>query len=309
MTKALLLLSLLVLLGAPFIGSVALPLDALLTPSSIEGRIWWELRLPRVALGFFGGMILALGGLIFQTIFRNALMTPYTLGVSGAATLGSAAAMALGISAVALGFASAASSVLLLLLLSSRLRSAEALLLMGIALSLFYGAALMVFYHFADALQAYSLLRYTMGSLAADASGALWIIAAAASALLFWAWLWRHRLALLSLGAQSATLRGLHVKRTETVLLLLVSFAVAALISIAGPIGFVGLVVPHVVRFLYRRSVDRLIVPTALLGGIFLTAADALARALSGASGEVSVGIITALVGTPFFIFLVLRRA
>lgn len=309
MTKWLVVLTLLVLLLAPFVGGMPLGVEALLEPTSLEGRIFWELRLPRVMLGFFGGVILALGGLIFQTIFRNALMTPYTLGVSGAATLGSALSIALGVSGVLMGFTSAAFSVLLLLLLSSKLRSAEALLLLGIALSLFYGAALMLFYHFADALQVYSLLRYTMGSLSADASGGLWLIGACAAATLLIAYAWRHRLALLSLGAQSAALRGLHVKRTETALLLLVSFGVAALISIAGPIGFVGLVAPHLVRLLYRRSVAHLIVPTALVGGLFLVAADTLARVLSGSSGEVSVGIITALIGTPFFIFLVMRRA
>ena len=91
-------------------------------------------------------------------------------------------------------------------------------------------------------------------------------------------------------------------------LLLGASLAIGILISVTGPIGFVGLVVPHVVRRLYRQSIPKLLLPTALLGGLFLIAADLAARLLGGVSGEIPIGIITALLGAPFFVFLVLRR-
>ncbi len=293
---------------APFVGSVTLDPASIFDTQTLSHQIFWELRLPRVLIAFFAGAVLALSGLLFQSLFRNALMTPYTLGISSGATLGVGVGILIGMNTALFGFFGALSSIGLLLLLSRRLRSGESLLLMGIALSFFYSAALMAVYLSSSAMQAHTLIRYTMGSLAIVGMENVTPTALAALLLLMLMVAQRHALQLLAIGEDAATLKGVPVGRTLLGLLLGASLAIGILISVTGPIGFVGLVVPHVVRRLYRQSIPNLLLPTALLGGLFLIGADLAARLLGGASGEIPIGIVTALLGAPFFVLLVLRR-
>ncbi len=301
-------------LGSLFVGAVDISLHDLFDAHSLGHRVWFELRLPRFLLALGAGALLALSGWLFQTLFRNALMTPYTLGISGGAVLGTGIATVAGLGTLAAvwmplsGFAGALASVALLLMLARRLRrrGSMALLLLGIALSFFFSAALMALFAVASQMQSYTSLRYTMGSLAVSGYTAPVGVLAAAIGLAAMLWRCRGELLLMGIGEETAAARGVDPVRLSRFLLAAASLAIGIQVAATGPIGFVGLVVPHIVRMLYRRANDRLIVPVALFGALFLAACDTLSRALSQ-TGDIPIGIVTAFVGGPFFIYLILK--
>ncbi|HEY9202950.1 MAG TPA: iron ABC transporter permease [Sulfurimonas sp.] len=311
------LLLIVIFLFSPFVGAVELKIDEIFDLSTLASNIFFELRVPRVLFAFSAGVILALSGLLFQTLFRNALMTPYTLGISSGAVLGAGVAIKFGLGSLFLGlgaihlfgFFGALLSVFLLLYLSRFLKNAhhESLLLLGIALSLFYTSALMIVFYLGSAIQNDMLIRFTMGSLSVIGWQNPVIVGFIAAFLLTVIYTYRFELQLLGISDESAKLKGLDTKKTTKVLLVVSSFAIGILVSISGPIGFVGLITPHIVAKLHPSTVNRRIVKTALFGGLFLVFCDTLTRALS-TNSELPIGIITALIGGPFFIYLIIRK-
>ncbi|WP_294960614.1 iron ABC transporter permease [Sulfurimonas sp.] len=307
-----------VLIISPFIGAVSLNFNDVFTSDTLEHSIFFDLRVPRVLFAFSAGSILALSGLLFQTLFRNALMTPYTLGISSGAVLGAGIAIKLGlgsiffgIAAVSLfGFLGAMLTVLLLIYLAKFLKHShfESLLLLGIALSLFYTSALMVIFYLGNTMQNDMLLRFTMGSLSIIGWTHPITVAVIASILFLAIYLYRYELVLLGTSDESATLRGVNTKKTTLTLLIVSSFAIGTLVSISGPIGFVGLIVPHIVAKLHPTTVNKRIVKTALFGGFFLVLCDTITRGIQTQS-ELPIGIVTALIGGPFFIYLIISRS
>lgn len=303
---------------APFIGAANLHIKELLNFHSLSATIFFDIRLPRVLFAFFAGAILALSGLLFQTLFRNALMTPYTLGVSSGAVLGTGVAIKLnlgmfifGISMLNLfGFLGAIGTLALILWLWQFLKSSatESLLLLGIALSLFYTAALMILFYFGSALDNDMLLHFTMGSLSIIGWQNPMIVAFSMLFLLGSLYLYRHELQLLSISNESAKLKGVDTKHITIFLLSVASFAIGTLVSVAGPIGFIGLITPHIVSKLYPQVLNKRLIKTALFGGFFLVFCDTLTRAIPTQS-ELPIGIITALIGGPFFIYLIITKA
>ncbi|MEA3521350.1 MAG: iron ABC transporter permease [Campylobacterota bacterium] len=302
---------------APFIGSASLHVSEIFTLDSLSSRIFFELRLPRVLFAFFAGIILALSGLLFQTLFRNALMTPYTLGISSGAVLGAGLAiklglgsLAFGIAAVSLfGFIGAMLTILLLIALARYIKHeySTSLLLLGIALSLFYTSCLMILFYLGSALENDMLLRFTMGSLSVIGWQSPLLIALASLLLVSFIFAYRFELQLMSISDESARLKGVNTKKINLILLGVSSFAIGILVSISGPIGFVGLIVPHIVSKLYPSSVNKRIIKTALFGGFFLVFCDMLVRLMLTQS-ELPIGIITALIGGPFFIYLIINK-
>lgn len=308
----------LILLISPFLGAVNLHLNEILNVNTLDANIFYELRLPRVLFAFFAGSILALSGLLFQTLFRNALMTPYTLGISSGAVLGAGIAIKLGvvsllfgISTISLfGFLGALFTVFLLLYLSQFLKNSqhESLLLLGIALSLFYTSALMIVFYLGSSIQNDMLIRFTMGSLSIIGWQNPLLLGVMAFILLVFIYLYRYELQLLSISDEGATLKGVNTKRTTLILLSISSLAIGILVSISGPIGFVGLIVPHIVTKLYPLTVERRILKTALFGGFFLVFCDTISRVIQTQS-ELPIGIVTAIIGGPFFIYLIISKA
>ncbi len=306
-----------VLLLSPFVGAASIDIKEIFLQNSLSSSIFFELRLPRVVFAFSAGSVLALSGLLFQTLFRNALMTPYTLGISSGAVLGAGIAIKLGlgsllfgIAAVSIfGFMGAMFTVFLLIYLAQFLRNAqhESLLLLGIALSLFYSSALMVLFYLGDTLQNDMLLRFTMGSLSVIGWLYPLILIVVGAVLLLSVYLLRFELQLLSISDEAAKLKGVNTKKLTILLLSISSFAIGTLVSISGPIGFVGLIVPHMVSKLYPTTINNRIIKTALFGGLFLVACDTLTRGLDTQS-ELPIGIITALIGGPFFIYLIITK-
>lgn len=317
MSKVLLLFMLIALsLYSPFVGAAKLELSQLFVAGSFDREIFLQLRLPRLMLAFSAGALLSISGWLFQTLFRNALMTPYTLGISGGAVLGTGVAIVFGLDTLFLGvawsamfgFGGAMASVLLLLWLARYLpnNASTSLLLLGIALSFFFSAALTVLFYLSSAVQSHAILRYTMGSLSTMGYTPALMSMAAALLLVALLRLKRHELRLLGVHEEQAQLKGIDTKKMTRMLLLTASLAIGILISVTGPIGFVGLIIPHMVRRLYRAENTALIWPSFLYGGLFLAACDTLSRMLEVHS-EIPIGIVTAFIGGPFFVYLIIR--
>jgi len=306
-----------IFLVSPFFGAVDLTLHDILDFNSMSANIFYSLRLPRELFALLAGAILALSGLLFQTLFRNALMTPYTLGISSGAVLGAGVAIKLGVgvvlfgvSAVSLfGFIGALWSVFLLIYLAQFLKSSqhESILLLGISLSLFYSSALMIVFYLGSSIQNDMLIRFTMGSLSIVGWNSPILLGVVTSVLLIIMYFYRYELQLLSISEESAQLKGVNSKKITLGLLVVSSLAIGTLVSISGPIGFVGLIVPHMVAKLYPSTVEKRLFKTALFGGFFLLFCDTISRVLQTQS-ELPIGIITALIGGPFFIYLIINK-
>ncbi len=310
MKKLLLLVSLLLLTAAPFFGQIDLPLDKLLQNGTMEHQVFFELRLPRVLLAFLVGGILSLGGLVFQVVFRNPMSTPFTLGVASGATLFTAIAIIAGFGTLSplFAFLGAMLTVIVLFAIAARFQSYDptALLLVGIALSFFYSAALMVMFYLSTLQESYEIMRFTMGSLDVVGFNNIWLLGSVSVLLLWLVYHYRKAFQALLTSYEFAFLQGIHVKRLSYTLLFGVSVAVGVAVSMTGPIGFVGLIIPHILKTLYRTSADKLLWQSFFYGGVFLVLSDLIARNLG--ESDLPIGVVTSFVGAPFFIYLLLRR-
>ena len=305
------ILSLIVIAVAPFFGQISIEASNLYNPSTVDYKLFWDIRLPRVVVAFFAGAILALGGLVFQSLFKNPMSTPYTLGVASGSTLGVAFAIVFGFSSLLslFGFLGALLTVIILFTLTFKLQSYEtnALLLVGIALAFFYNAALMILFYLSDESQSFEIIRFTMGSVDVVGLGETLPIILASSALLIVTYWYRKELKLLLTSNDYAYLKGVDVKKVNTTLLVAVSISVGICVSITGPIGFVGLIIPHIIKIIYQKSAEQLIFPIFFYGGLFLVLSDLIARNLESNS-DIPIGIITAFLGGPFFIYLIIGK-
>jgi iron complex transport system permease protein len=308
---------------APLIGSTSISLRRALDFSmpfadNTDAQIFFVARLPRTLAGACVGASLATAGVVFQGLLRNPLATPFTLGVSAGAALGAMLAITfdwsiavLGISAVPLAsFAGSFAAVVIVYALARarhRGLSTNVLLLAGVTLNAFFSALILFVQYFADYADTYRALRWLMGDL--DISSYRPLVTAAPLILVsfvVFAWLARP-LNLLSLGPDSAESRGLNVTVAQRTAFVSASLATGAAVSVGGPIGFVGIIVPHLVRLLVGPD-HRLVLPAAaLFGAAFVIACDVLSRTIM-APIELPVGVIDTLIGGPFFLWLLIRR-
>jgi iron complex transport system permease protein len=291
--------------------------DALAGRSSgAAADIVLSVRLPRVGLAAGVGAALAVAGVVFQALLRNPLADPFVLGVSGGAALGGIAVLTLG-AALGLGytavppaaFAGAIGALLLLLAVAGPAGrvSSTLLLLIGVVFNAFASAAIVFLASLAGLAEGAQVFLWLIGSLA-DARPALvgWVAGLVAAGLVAIA-PFARALDLLALGEDSAELLGIDAGRARRWLLLASSLLVGAAVSVAGLVGFVGLVVPHALRLVLGPD-HRLLVPaSALAGAAFLVLCDTLARSVLGGR-ELPVGALTALAGGPFFLLLLRRQ-
>ena len=305
------------LLASALVGKVPIHLDHLWEVGSIDRTIFFQLRLPRLILAFLAGGILALSGLLFQTLFRNPLTTPFTLGISGGATLGAAVAIIFGFQGYFLGFSTisffafigALLTVLLIYYFSKKLHSTtdHKLILVGIALSFFYSALLLILYYLSNFEESYLIMRFTMGALDTVGYSDTLPLLLAALLIIGVATVFKEELKLLSISYEFAYLKGVDVQKVMLSMFVIISLRVGLLVSITGPIGFVGLIIPHIIKLVYKQSAHRLFVISFMAGGIFLVACDTLSRTLPTLS-EVPVGIITSLIGGLIFIYILVSK-
>ncbi|MGB3393610.1 MAG: iron ABC transporter permease [Stenotrophomonas sp.] len=272
----------------------------------------WQIRMPRVAAGVVVGAVLSAAGAAYQSMFRNPLVSPDILGVSAGAGLGAAAAIFLGLSLAlvqVLAFAGgllAVGTVYLIARLVRRHDPVLVLVLAGVTVGALLGAGISLLKILADPYtQLPTITFWLLGGLNAVAADELLATLPALLPGLLVLGLLRWRINLLSLGDEEASALGVHVGRLRLVLIAAATLGTAAAVSLAGIIGWIGLVVPHIARLLVGPDFSRLLPASLILGAGFLVGADTLARTL--APIELPLGIVTALVGAPFFLFLLAR--
>jgi iron complex transport system permease protein len=317
------LLALIAIVTAPLLGSTHISLRRAFNASipfadNPDAQIFFIARLPRTLAGALVGSMLASAGVVFQGLLRNPLATPFTLGVSAGAALGAMlaitfdwsfafAGMTAAPAASFIGSIAAVAIVYTLARARHRGLSTNVLLLAGVTMNAFFSALILFVQYFADFSQTYRILHWLMGDL--DISSYEPVVAAlplAVASLAVFAWLARP-LNLLSLGGESAGARGLNVTGAQRAAFFSASLATGAAVSVGGPIGFIGIVVPHLVRLIVGPD-HRLVLPaSALFGAAFLVSCDVVARTVM-APIELPVGVITALIGGPFFLWLLVRK-
>lgn len=293
-----------------FLGSVSI------SPGELwKSDILWQIRLPRVILAALIGLLLAISGVILQGILRNPLADPFILGISAGSALGAAAAMALGwqfvflwmspVPAFAFIFSLVAVLVVYKLSQVAGKTSPETLILSGVALSAFCSAILSLIIILTGNLQA--IYFWLLGSL----SSANWVnvITVTPYALIgaLVAYFFSKELNALLLGEEMAKTLGIEVENARLILIGAASLMTAAAVSVSGLIGFVGLIVPHWIRLIVGPN-HRLLVPLSALSGMLLmVAADTVSRTILSPI-EIPIGIVMALLGAPFFLYLLRRR-
>jgi iron complex transport system permease protein len=284
-------------------------------PDSVGATIIWQIRLPRVILAAFVGATLALGGLVFQALLRNPLAEPYILGISGGSAIGAILAMLLGLSYFpGVTVFSFGGSLLVLFFvttlagtaLGNTMLSRDSLLLGGVMMNAFCAAVIMFLISMTRSFQVQHILYWLMGDLASMQKSQLPVLLLVVPCFVV-IFIMARPMNLLLLGRETAAAMGISVKQTVLLLLVITSLMVSIIVSLSGLVGFVGLVIPHIFRLILGPD-HRLLVPACLLGGgSYLVLCDLLARVLPS-SGEMPVGIITALIGAPLFIMLLLRQ-
>lgn len=283
-------------------------------PASGPAEVLWHVRAPRVTTALMVGAALGLAGAVMQGLLRNPLADPGVLGVSAMAALWAALAIVAGAaalpgaveSAALLGAALAAG---LLILFSARVRSPEALILFGVAVSSFAGAATALIFNLSPSpIATAEVMSWLLGSVQNRSwVDVAWVTPAVVlSAVL--AAMAAPGLRMLSLGEETARTSGLPMARLRLLALLAAALATGAAVAVAGVIGFVGLAAPHLVRTLVRGDPGRVLLPSALAGGLMLVVADLLAR-MTPTDQELKLGVFTALVGAPLFALIAWRAA
>jgi iron complex transport system permease protein len=308
------LLLLVCLVLAVAAGSTSVPLRAALDGDPTARAILFQLRVPRALLAALIGATLAVAGLTFQTLLRNPLADPFILGVSGGAACGAAIATALGfaripgvVPLVAFGGACAATGAVFLLARRREYTDPTRLLLSGLVLNAFFSAVILISFALSRQSDLTAALRWMMGTL----FGATWsdvvllaILLALAMLILF---AMANDLRMLAFGEDDAKSRGVDVERIKLVGFLTGSIITGAAVAVSGIIGFVGLLVPHLIRMIWRRDF-RFLLPLCALGGAALVVlADLISRVVLSSS-ELPIGAFTAVLGVPFFLSL-LRRS
>nr|WP_233199725.1 iron chelate uptake ABC transporter family permease subunit [Cryobacterium sp. N22] len=278
-----------------------------------EDAIVWQERLPRALVAAACGAGLGLSGVILQSLLRNPLADPFVLGVSSGASTGAVLVGVLGIGGGAIGLSGGAFIGALaafgFVLLLARFSSAgtAGVILAGVASTqLFSALTSLVVFAFADSDETRGVMFWLLGSLEGmrwdDVALSVGVVAAGALVCLVWA----RSLDAFAFGEDVAASLGIHVGRTRLILLVVTALLTATLVSIAGAIGFVGLVLPHAARLLFGQRHSRVIPATIVLGAVFMVWVDAASRVVF-APTPLPVGVGTALVGVPVFVLLLLR--
>lgn len=313
---ALLLFSLAVTAAAPFVG--ALPFELSYTDSAAL-KIFFSLRFPRVLLAWTTGATLAVCGLIFQALFRNSLASPDMLGVSSGAAFGAVVYIRFGIpfsflgifsglSAAAFAGALAATSAIYTIGSVKKGGMSEAtLLLAGVAMSFLFASLNMIIQYSSGYTDTFRMMRWSMGGVQAVGYSSVWIALPAMAAISLIAIAAAPELNLLAAGEEIALSRGVATVTLRRKLLLAVSLAVGINVGVCGPIGFIGLMVPHICAKLSGPDHRRLVYACVLFGGAFLVICDTAARTL-WSPAEVPAGILTSCVGSLFFLWLLVRK-
>jgi iron complex transport system permease protein len=276
----------------------------------------YDLHLPRALLGALAGLGLAASGVVLQAVLKNPLADPYTLGLSSGASVGAAVAIQLGLTGTGLAISGTfvgalagalATAALVYAIASTRDLAAETLLLAGVAMAMFGGAIISVLHFVADTIDLFAMLRWTMGSLSTVGFDRVRLAAVFVLVGLGVCLLAARDLEVAALDDDSARGLGVDPVRTRRVAFLGSTIITAGIVAATGPIGFIGLVVPHAVRALVGPDPRVLLPCSAFAGGALLVACDVLARTLVYPT-ELPISVITHAFGCPAFVWILIRR-
>ncbi len=271
--------------------------------------IIWEHRLPRVMMGVLAGATLSLGGLVFQALLRNSLAEPYILGISGGAAIGAIIGINLDLSyfpGVSLcAFSGSLLTLFFVVVTSSGGASLkkDSMILSGVMVNAFCSAVIMFLISLTKDSKIHNIMFWLMGDLASTENSQVLLLLSLLTPCFIILFLLSHYMNLLLMGKEMAQSMGVNVNVITFILLLVTSFMVSAIVCYCGLIGFVGLVTPHILRMILGPD-HRILVPATIVGGgAYLVICDLLARAIPE-QGEMPVGVITAMIGAPVFVFL-----
>jgi iron complex transport system permease protein len=272
-----------------------------------------QLRLPRIIMSLMAGAALAICGAVFQSVFRNPICDPYILGISSGASLGAAIAFIVGLDVVMFGIAIPAlitAIITLFIILGiaglAHKNSVQTLLLTGIAVN-FLISAVITLLIVLNKQEMQKIIFWTMGSFASVSYKEILFFIPLFLSSLFVLFFYSKDLNIMQLGSDSAKNLGVNSGRVTIITLFASSLLIAAVVSICGVIGFIGLIVPHIVRLIWGNNNRILFIFSIFIGALFLLIADTLSRTIAFNS-ELPVGSITAIAGAPYFIYLLLRR-
>ncbi len=321
--RALVLRCLLICLSAllltalcPFFGITQFSLAALAQNSDMR-HIFLVIRVPRTLAALVAGGGLGIAGMVYQALFRNPLADPYTLGVSGGASLAAALCISLGIGGSyaglsALTLASFAGAVCAMLIVYSfawtRGGNATTLLLAGVVVATLCSGLVMFVYYLSDIQHSFQIMRWIMGGVDGVTYRLFAVMSIPVVLYLAYVGAFLPQLDQFLTGDSLAHSRGINVQASRNAFIVTTALAVGAIVSVCGPIGFVGIMAPHACRMLLPGARHRLLgIATFCVGGAFLTASDMLARTITPPA-EIPVGILTALFGGPFFLVILFKR-
>ncbi|HEU19684.1 MAG TPA: iron ABC transporter permease [Deltaproteobacteria bacterium] len=287
--------------------------STVLTPT--EKTIIFSIRLPRVLFAGLVGASLSAAGVIFQALLRNPLADPYILGISGGSAVGAIIGIIIGIGAVpfaipGLAFCGAASTVTLVFFIgrSNRELHSTTLLLAGVIVNAFFSAVIMFLLSISTNTELHSITFWLMGDLALSNWFKILFVTLMSFMGFSVIYSYARSLNLIVTGEETALQLGINVERTKIVLFMAGSLLTAVAVSFSGIIGFVGLIIPHMMRILFGSD-HRLLLPASFLfGASFLVVADTIARTIIPHT-ELPVGVITAICGAPYFVYLLRRRS
>jgi iron complex transport system permease protein len=281
--------------------------------SRLMNDIIWKLRFPRVLLAALLGATLSLGGMVFQALLRNPLAEPYILGISGGSAIGAIIGILLGLARFPgvwlTAFAGSLATLGLLYVMASgrSMVRGNTLLLSGVMVNAFCSAVILFLVSMAQDSRLHNIIFWLMGDLAAATNDKVLALALTVIPCFGVIFARSHALNLLTLGNDMARSMGVSIKAVTSLLLIVTSLMISATVSYCGLVGFVGLVIPHMLRLILGPD-HRILAPAAILGGAaFMVVCDMLARTLPS-QGEMPVGVITALIGAPLFVYL-LRKS
>ncbi|MBN1132964.1 MAG: iron ABC transporter permease [Bacteroidales bacterium] len=303
-------------------GSVKIPLSDLLNFLSANGQIPEEhliilksFRIPRIVTALLAGASLSVCGLQMQTLFRNPLAGPYILGISSGASFGAALVIiGFGTTGILSGFGmtfaawiGAGMVMLLLLFVSVRIKQITTILILGIMFSSGLSAIINIMQYFSEASELKSFVIWTMGSLGSVTGSQLMILSVVLVPGLIATLFSMKSLNGLMLGESYATTMGLRIIRARTLIFITTSILAGTVTAFCGPIGFIGIAVPHITRFIFGKSDHRILLPATILTGMVIMLASDILSQLPGSDGILPINAVTSLIGIPVVIWIVLR--
>jgi len=308
------LLSILLLALLPFFGYIEMPVGEIFGESA-AANIFWNIRVPRTSGAFICGATLALCGMVFQSMFKNDLATPYTLGVSSGAAFGAVTAIKFfsGLTFV-LPFTQIFSFLCAFLTVvfiytAGRLKKrfdTGFLLLAGVAVNFICSGLILFIQYIASGSESAMMIHWMMGSLDFTGFSTVLKILPAFVIMLSVSLFFHRELDLMRIDSDIAVTRGVNMNAVGNILLFTVSIAVAVVVSQVGPVGFIGMMAPHIAGRLVGRKHSMLAFASLFTGGCILMLSDAVSRTIIAPS-EIPVGVVTSLIGGPFFLFILIK--